>query len=121
MFRLSRSRKSSGGGADVPVDWEARYFSLGPGGERDFFDAADNALIAQAEARGDASVRLPPKPYGSFEVRFGANAKSPKWEVPPESGMIQVRMLRAATAPPLASLAHRGRARRSTSRTRTRA
>ena len=121
MFRLSRSRKSSGGGADVPVDWEARYFSLGPGGERDFFDAADNALIAQAEARGDASVRLPPKPYGSFEVRFGANAKSPKWDVPPESGMIQVRMLRAAAAPPLASLAHRGCARRSTSRTRTRA
>ena len=120
MFRLSRSRKSSG--ADAAVDWEARYFSIGPGGERDFFDAADNALIAQAEARGEASVRLPPKPYGSFEVRFGANAKSPKWDVPPQSGMIQVRMmLRAAAAPPLASVAHRGRARRSTSRTRTRA
>ena len=54
MFRLSRSRKSSG--ADAAVDWEARYFSIGPGGERDFFDAADNALIAQAEARGDGAA-----------------------------------------------------------------
>ena len=45
----------------VEADWgegqeeeAARYFSFGPRGEQDFFDAADNAAIAQALARGDA-------------------------------------------------------------------
>ena len=42
--------------ANIPA--EARYFSFGPSGEQDFFDAADNAAIAQALGRGDAAVRL---------------------------------------------------------------
>ena len=83
----------------VEADWEqgqeeeaARYFSFGPSGEQDFFDAADNAAIAQALARGDAAVRLPPKPFGTFEIRFGAGATSSRMTTPPKSGMLQVNL-----------------------------
>ena len=84
----------------VEADWgegqeeeeAARYFSFGPRGEQDFFDAADNAAIAQALARGDAAVRLPPKPFGTFEIRFGAGATSSRMTTPPKSGMLQVNL-----------------------------
>ena len=83
----------------VEADWgegqeeeAARYFSFGPRGEQDFFDAADNAAIAHALANGDAAVRLPPKPFGTFEIRFGASATSSKWTKPPKSGMLQVNL-----------------------------
>ena len=46
-----------------------RYYSIGPDG-RKAFDAADNALIAQAHAAGKEAVQLPPKAYGRFEIRF---------------------------------------------------
>ena len=36
----------------------------------DLFDAADNAIIQNAQAEGMQTVRLPPKPYGEFEIRF---------------------------------------------------
>ena len=83
----------------VEADWgegqgeeAARYFSFGPRGEQDFFDAADNAAIAQALANGDAAVRLPPKPFGTFEIRFGAGATSSRMTTPPKSGMLQVNL-----------------------------
>ena len=71
---------------------EARYFSFGPRGEHDFYDTVDNAAIASALARGDRAVRLPPKPFGTFEIRFGASATSSKWTKPPKSGMLQVNL-----------------------------
>ena len=43
-------------------------------------------------ARGDRAVRLPPKPFGTFEIRFGASATSSKWTKPPKSGMLQVNL-----------------------------
>ena len=81
----------------VEADWgegqeAARYFSFGPRGEQDFFDAADNAAIAQALANGDAAVRLPPKPFGTFEIRFGAGATSSRMTTPPKSGILQVNL-----------------------------
>ena len=84
----------------VEADWgegqeeeeAARYFSFGPRGEQDFFDAADNAAIAQALANGDAAVRLPPKPFGTFEIRFGASATTSSLTTPPKSGMLQVNL-----------------------------
>ena len=77
----------------VEADWEeARYFSFGPRGEHDFFDAADNAAIARALASGDAAVCLPPKPFGTFEIRFGAGATSSRMTTPPKSGMLQVNL-----------------------------
>ena len=39
-------------------------------GSMDLFDAADNAIIQNAQAEGMQTVRLPPKPYGEFEIRF---------------------------------------------------
>ena len=71
---------------------EARYFSFGPRGEHDFYDAADNTAIASALARGDRAVRLPPKPFGTFEIRFGAGATSSRMTTPPKSGMLQVNL-----------------------------
>ena len=66
----------------VEADWgegqeeeAARYFSFGPRGEQDFFDAADNAAIAQALARGDAAVRLPPKPFSARSRSGSARAR----------------------------------------------
>ena len=83
----------------VEADWgegqeeeAARYFSFGPSGEQDFFDAADNAAIAHALANGDAAVRLPPKPFGTFEIRFGASATTSRLTTPPKSGMLQVNL-----------------------------
>ena len=83
----------------VEADWgegqgeeAARYFSFGPRGEHDFFDAADNAAIARALASGDAAVCLPPKPFGTFEIRFGAGATSSRMTTPPKSGMLQVNL-----------------------------
>ena len=48
------------------------YYSIGPRGEKDHYESEDNARIAQALASGEASIQLPPKQYGSFEIRFQA-------------------------------------------------
>ena len=48
------------------------YYSIGPSGEKDYYESEDNASIAQALASGEASIQLPPKQYGSFEIRFQA-------------------------------------------------
>ena len=66
------------------------------------YSAADNALIAAARARGDAAVRvsdvtLPDGRVLRFEVRFGANAGSPKtasiWPTGSPSGLAQVQLV----------------------------
>jgi hypothetical protein len=67
-----------------------RYYSINPHRGKDYFDAADNAAITAAHQTGVPALRLPDKPYGSFEVRFGANAVSRRLSQPPPSGMIQV-------------------------------
>ena len=41
---------------------------------------------------GQQAVRLSPSRYGSFEVRFGANAVSQRMPRPPPSQMIQVNL-----------------------------
>ena len=65
------------------------------------YSAADNALIAAARARGDAAVRVSDvtRPNGRvlrFEVRFGANAGSPKtastWLNGSPTGIAQVNI-----------------------------
>ena len=48
------------------------YYSIGPSGEKDYYESEDNESIAQALASGEASIQLPPKQYGSFEIRFQA-------------------------------------------------
>ena len=88
--------------APAPATWDpapapgpggrAQFYSIGPSGEHDFFSPEDNVAIAAAQARGDAALALPPKPYGSFEIRFGAAATSAKVDRPPASGIIQVNL-----------------------------
>ena len=79
-------------GAVAPPAAAAKYYSIGPRGEHDFFEEADNAQIAQAHASGVATLKLPPKPYGTFEIRFGAAATSQKMRSAPSSGIIQVNL-----------------------------
>ena len=54
------------------------YYSIGPSGEKDYYESEDNASIAQALASGVPSIQLPPRQaavlleHGSFEIRFQA-------------------------------------------------
>ena len=71
------------------------YYSInGVNGEKDMYDDADNAAIVAALQAGHRSVQLAPKPYGRFEVRFGANGNTDWGRLPkaPESGMVQVNL-----------------------------
>ena len=68
------------------------YINFFPQIRSRFFEDADNAQIAQAHASGVATLKLPPKPYGTFEIRFGAAATSQKMRSAPSSGIIQVNL-----------------------------
>ena len=59
--------KAAGGGAAATDQY---YTISNIDGSMDLFDAADNAIIQNAQAEGMQTVRLPPKPYGEFEIRF---------------------------------------------------
>ena len=87
-FDQARSPAPAPGRDPPPL---VRYGSINPQGGGEPYDAADSAKIHAAKAAGALSLRLD-KPYGEFEIRFGANATSGKMPSPPESQMIQVNL-----------------------------
>jgi hypothetical protein len=95
-----RAQPASGAGATATAG--RRYYSVNPARGKDYFDAADNAAVAAAHQSGVPAVRLADKPYGKFEVRFGANAVSSKMTTPPKSEMAQVRADAARSITPRA-------------------
>ena len=83
---------AAAGGGGVPS-----YFHEAPNGQREPFSAADNATIFAAQNQNLPSVRIADVTIAggrvlSFEVRFGANAKSRKMPQPSPTGICQVNL-----------------------------
>jgi hypothetical protein len=56
------------------------------------YDEADNAAIIAARKAGQKTIKLPDKPWGSFEIRYGEKAISPQYTHPIPSGAAQVNL-----------------------------